>query len=155
VRLTVTLEGVDKVLTRVTQIQRNLADLSTPLMRAGVYARDQAVLRIKNQGPGWVPNKRGGHTGIDTGRMWQSIGISQSNAQSITVGTNVFYARYFQDGTGTYAGHSAWTVQNSFGRKGFKTVHQGQPPRPFLYLNDIDREAIRAIFKRWMTGSQA
>lgn len=151
------LRGIDKVQVRVSRIQRNLADLGPPLLKSAIILRDSAVTRFKDEGPGWAPTRRGGHIGIDTGRLSQSMGISQpvrqADATSITVGTGVYYAKYFQYGTGIYAGHSAWTVRNSFGVKGWVTHHLGQPPRPFLFISQVDRDKIRKIFKKHMNDS--
>ncbi len=154
------LRGIDRVQIKISRIQRNLADLSLPLLQSAVILRDSAEHRIDEQGPGWPPTwrsiHRGAHIGIDTGHMRQSIGISQptsqANATRIIIGSNAYYAKWFQKGSGIYAGHSAWVVNNSFGRKGFKTHHLGQKPRPFLFIAKTDLEKIRAIFKRHMRG---
>lgn len=159
------------------QIAR-LNDLSVPLTRAGIIVRDAAVTRIKEQGGDetWAPSKKtlvrtirpmrkgglpltiegSGHTGIDTGRMWQSIGISQNNADSVTIGTNVRYARWFQEGTGIFAGHAPWTVhaksKKALAFDGIvvkSATIPGQPGRVFLKIGDSERTKIRAAFEAW------
>jgi len=151
-----------RVMERLQQQIARMQDLSVPLTRSGIIVRDAAVTRIKQQGgdQSWPPNKRGGHTGILSGRMWQSIGISQNNVYSVTIGTNVPYARWFQEGTGIFAGHSPWTVRakNAKALKftvGGKTYLRkavtipGQPPRPFLLIGDSERAKIRQAFENW------
>lgn len=155
--------NTEAVIHRLRKTIERMSDLSVPLTRAGNVVRNDAVWRIKQQGGDqvWVPNKRGGHTGIDTGRMWQSIQVGQPNGRSIQVGTNVRYARFFQEGTGIFAGHSPWTIVPKKGKAlafsigGAKFVRrsvtiQGQPARPFLLISDTARAKIRGIFKKWI-----
>ena len=144
------------------QIER-MQDFTLPLQAAGVVVRDAAVLRFKMQGGDqtWAPNKRGGHTGIDTGRLWQSIAVSPPDPKAVTIGTNVRYARWFQEGTGIFAGHSAWTVRAktagalAFSVGGETYVRRsvtipGQPPRPFLVVTEAERSKINEIFQTWI-----
>jgi phage gpG-like protein len=149
--ITTSLSGGERVLLRLSNMRTNLDDLSVPLMRAGVYARDRAIWRIKQQGGDqqWPATVRGGHIGIDTGRMWQSIGISQSDAASVTVGTNVRYAGWFQRGRGPIVPKKAKFLRFEInGTVYFSRGVGPQPPRPFLLLTDYDRAKIRAIFVR-------
>jgi len=156
------LKNAQALLERLKSQVSRLRDMSEPLQAAGLVVRDAAVMRFKNQGGDqrWAPNKRGGHTGIDSGRLMSSIQVSPLAANSVVVGTNVFYARWFQEGTGVYAGHSAWTVTPN-GKKalafmagGVSLVRRsvtipGQPARPFLVITDTERSKIKAIFQHW------
>jgi phage gpG-like protein len=158
------LVNAEAILASLRAQLARIQDFTTPLQQAGVVVRDAAIMRFKEQGgdQDWKPNTRGGHTGIDTGRLWQSIQVSPPAGNSVTVGTNVSYARWFQEGTGIFAGHSSWTVkpQNGKGLKftiGGETFVRrevtipGQPPRPFLVLTDQERADIRDVFSRWIT----
>lgn len=149
------------------QINR-LSHLQTPLQQAGGVVRDAAVMRIKEQGgdQAWIPNKRGGHTGIDSGRMMNSIQVSPPSATSVTIGTDVRYARWFQEGTGIYAGHRPWTIVPTrkkalaFTIGGVTYVRRsvtipGQPPRPFLLVGDTERKEIMEVFQHWLSAEAA
>ena len=157
-----------EVLAKLQAQVARLSDFSVPLAQAGVVVRDAAVMRIKDQGGDqqWPPNKRGGHTGIVTGRMMSSIQVSPVTDNRVTVGTNLDYAKWFQEGTGIYAGHSAWTIKPktkkalAFMVGGVKYVRRsvtmpGQPKRPFLLVTDTERGEIRDVFVRWLTGAPA
>lgn len=157
------LSNADAVLSKLrAQIER-IQNFEVPLQQAGVLARDAAIMRFKEQGGDqtWKPNKRGGHTGILSGRLWQSIQVSPPAGNTVTVGTNVKYARYFQQGTGIYAGGSPWTIHPkkakalAFTIGGTAYVRRsvtipGQPPRPFLVITDDNKAAIKAVFTRWI-----
>ena len=157
------MEGSDRLRIRLEQMLERARNLEQPLNAAGVAVRDAAVNRIKQQGgdQSWPPNKRGGHTGIDTGRMMGSLAVSQVGPGTVQVGTNVFYARFFQEGTGVFAGRSAWVVRPKAG----KALHwfdqggehfaksvtiPGQPSRPFLLIGSNERALIERIFTRWI-----
>jgi phage gpG-like protein len=165
--ISVRVNGSEALSANLQQIKQNAASLQTPLLNSAILVRDEAVLNIKAQGrPTWIPNQRGGHTGIDTGRLWQSIGISAATGTSIRVGTNVKYAGYFQYGTGIYAGHSAWTIRAVNGRALAFTIGgskffrrsvtiKGQPARPFLFIDDPLRARITQTFAAWLMGAAA
>lgn len=156
------LKNAQALLGRLKQQVERLRDLSVPLQAAGLVVRDAAVMRFKQQGGDqtWRPNRRGGHTGIDSGRLMSSIQVSPLGSSAVVVGTNVFYARWFQEGTGIYAGHSAWTVTPTtkkalaFSAGGLSLVRRavtipGQPARRFLVVTDTERSKIKAIFQHW------
>ena len=141
--------------------------LSGPMDIAGAIVRDGAKQRIKDQGGDqeWPPNKRGGHTGILNGLMMNSIS-SHTDGDGVVVkavvGTVFRYARWFQEGTGIYAGHSAWTIRPvnkkalAFNVGGERVVVRevtmpGQPPRPFLLVTAVERKRIAAAFRLWIT----
>lgn len=158
--------NADVILAKLQAQAERLSNLTVPLTQSGVIVRDAAVMRIKDQGgdQNWPPNKRGGHTGIDTGRMMSSIQPSPVTDNSISIGTNLNYARWFQEGTGIYAGHSPWTVKPktkkalAFMVGGVQYVRRsvtipGEPKRPFLLIEDEQRNQIRDVFVRWLSGA--
>jgi len=164
----VRLIGEDRVRASLTLPIQRLAQLQAPLLRAAIITRDAAVRRIKMGGdPPWPPAKypQDHRLGVDTGVMWRSIGISTLTPNAMRIGTNVKYARYFQEGTGTYAGHSPWVqvasgsaIAFSIGGTMFfrrSVNHRGQPPRPFLYFDEKDRIAISRVFLLWIRGELA
>ena len=71
--------------------------------------------------------KRGGKTLIDTGRLLNSI-TYRATSRFVDVGTNVIYAATHQFGRGAI------------------------PARPFIMINDDDREPINKIMARWILG---
>lgn len=157
--------NADAVLGALQAKAERLANLQPPLLRAGIIVRDASVMRIKNQGGDqpWVPNKRGGHTGIDTGRMMSSIQVAPPTTSSVTVGTDLNYARWFQEGTGIFAGHSPWTVTAKSGKALAFTMGgvtylrrsvtiPGEPKRPYLYINDQNRRDILSEFRDYLNG---
>ena len=79
----------------------------------------------------WRPSKRaretGGQTLVDTSRLRDSITF-RASADGVEVGTNVVYAAIHQFGS------------NPDGSK-----PRGIPARPYLGLDDGDRDAIREI----------
>lgn len=156
------LKNAQKLLDRLKGMVDRLRDLSEPLQQAGLVVRDAAIKRFKEQGGDqtWAPNTRGGHTGIDSGRLMGSISVSKIAANAVVVGTNLFYARWFQEGTGIFAGHQPWLVTGKPGKGiaftigGKKYVRRevvipGQPSRPFLVVTDTERAKIRDIFQHW------
>lgn len=107
----------------------------------------------------------GGHTGIDTGRLMGSIGVNADDS-SADIGTNVQYARWFQEGTGIFAGHSEWTVAASKGKAlrwmvggvpffARSVTQQGAPARPFLLVTAVERDKVLAIFRKFILGGDA
>jgi phage gpG-like protein len=158
--------NANQILASLQAKVERLSNFDVPLRQSGIIVRDAAVMRIKEQGGDqvWIPNKRGGHTGIDTGRMMGSIQVSPVANNSVTVGTDVPYARWFQEGTGIYAGHSAWTVTAKSGKAlkftigGVTYIRRsvtipGEPKRPFLLIADQQRTDIRDVWVRWLSGA--
>jgi phage gpG-like protein len=157
--------NADAILADLQAKTQRLANLQPPLLRAGIIVRDAAVMRIKDMGGDhpWIPNKRGGHTGILTGRMMGSIQVAPPTQSSVTVGTNVPYARWFQEGTGIFAGHTPWTVTAKnkqalkFTMGGVTYLRRsvtipGEPQRRFLYVDDQNRRDILNEFVDYLTG---
>jgi hypothetical protein len=125
----------------------------------GAYLASEGRRRINVQGdPSWIPNKKGTHTGIDTGTMLGAINFNLLSANSVQIGVGAIapYARYFQEGTGVYVGKSAWTVKpKSANALAFSTpagqfvrksvTIPGQPPRPFIYADAKNLAFAKAI----------
>jgi phage gpG-like protein len=135
-------------------------DLTEPLTKAGALAVSAAKRRFTSE-VGWAPNapitieiKGSSRPGIDTGKLRNSITADEATPVSIRVGTNLNYARWFQEGTGIYGprGEPIRPVRAkalAFGGHFFKSV-KGQPPRPFLYFDDPLRRQITQAFIRWL-----
>jgi phage gpG-like protein len=158
------MRGLAELRARFNRMQAAASDLSPVLAEAGLVIRDHAVKRIHDGGEdqNWPPNKAGTHTGIDTGRMQASIGITQTTGTTVSVGTNVRskggfpYARAFQYGRGPIearAGKSLRFVMN--GVVYYRKRVGPQPARPFLLIVDADRERIKAIFLKYLRGDGA
>ncbi len=161
--INVNVEGVQRTLTNLRARSERLAHPQPALEMGGQIVRAAAVRRIKQQGGDqvWIPNKRGGHTGIDSGRMWQSIQVDPPTDTSVKVGTNVRYALWFQNGTGIFAGHSEWTIKPSGGKAlaftigGVRYVRKsvvmkGQPGRPFLVITTTESKKIVRALSRYV-----
>ena len=155
------LRGMRQVLDRMRTMQANLDDPGPALLRAGAVLRDSAVRRLTQSGGDqtWPPTFRGGTIGVDTGRMRSSIGVTLTNTRTVTVGTNVKYAKWFQFGTGIYIGRGPIVAKSGKalkfevnGQTFFRHSVKGQPPRPFLLINDGDRDTIKRIFARYATA---
>jgi phage gpG-like protein len=158
--------NAEQILAKLRAQAARLSDLSVPLTQAGIVVRDAAVMRIKEQGgdQDWLPNKRGGHTGIDSGRMMSSIQVSPVAQNAVSVGTNLQYAKWFQEGTGIYAGHTPWTIKPkskkalAFTSGGVEYVRRsvtipGEPRRPYLLITDTEKAGIRDVFYHWINAS--
>ncbi|HEX3456650.1 MAG TPA: hypothetical protein VHR97_01730 [Candidatus Baltobacteraceae bacterium] len=160
--------NADELVAKLDAQIKRLSNFEVPLARSGDYVRSASVMRIKQQGGDivWIPNKRGGHTGIDTGRMMGSIQVSPVANNSVSVGTDVPYARWFQEGTGIYAGHTPWTIVPTNGKAlkfvsggvtylRRKVIMPGQPGRVFLTITDRDRQNLLEIWRQWVMGVAA
>jgi phage gpG-like protein len=133
VNVRITVGGADRTRTTIDAIARSLSDLTMPLQQGGDLTRDEAVRQFAVGGdPRWPPSQKtlsraigfgkkaiqiggSGQTGIDTGTLRRSITSNLKSASNIEIGTNVPYARWFQEGSGIYVGHSAWTITPTHG----------------------------------------
>lgn len=79
----------------------------------------------------WTPSRRaardGGQTLVDTARLRGSI-AHRASADGVEVGTNVVYGAIHQFGSRDGGGRPS-----------------GIPPRPYLGLDDADRDAVRDV----------
>lgn len=122
------------------EVRRVLGRLSQPLGRA-VWAQIGQTLVAstldrfeRGRGPDdvpWKPSRRaaaqGGQTLVDTSRLRDSITF-RASGDGVEVGTNAVYAAIHQ-----------------FGSASDGSKPRGIPARPFLGLDDADRDAIREI----------
>lgn len=155
---------VDKMQAQIERLQ----NFTIPLQAAGVVVRDASVKRFRSNtwapdAPSTIAAKGSSRPGIDTGRLRQSIQVSPPSPTSVTISTDVKDARWFQEGTGVFAGHSAWTIRPKSKKALAFTIGgqtyvrrsvtmQGQPPRPFLDSTLLDevRPKLAAIFETWI-----
>lgn len=125
----VTVSGIDRLRASLALRIQATQDLTVPLAAAGALTRDAAVRQFAVGGdPSWPPSRKTqditfgtgrnavtlsghGQTGIDTGALMRSIQVDPPTPNSIKIGTNLPYGRIFQEGSGIYAGHSAWTIR--------------------------------------------
>jgi phage gpG-like protein len=159
------LQGIAELRARYQQRAERAADLSVPLERAGAVTVSASKRRFRQNN--WAPNtantiasKGSSQPGMDNGRLYQSITASDPSPTQISIGTNLEYARWFQEGTGEYAGHSDWTIRASgralrwVGAQGTAyarwVLMRGQPSRIFLTFDQPLVEKIREIFVRWL-----
>jgi phage gpG-like protein len=157
--------NIDAVIDRLKAKAAALQDQSVPVAQATEYVRGSIVERFTGEN-GWAPNspytiaqKGSSRPGIDTGALRNSITASV-NGNSGQVGTNLRYAKWFNDGTGIFAGHTEWTIKPRKGKMlrfrgpdGFvfarQVVMRGQPARPFMVITDTARERVQKIFRSW------
>jgi phage gpG-like protein len=156
------------IVDRLQAQMERLRDFATPLQAAGNVVRDASVKRFTDNdwapdAPSTIAKKGSSRPGIDTGALRNSIQVSPPDANSVSIGTNLKYARWFQEGTGIYAGHSEWTIRPKAGQAlAFEggdgivirraVTAKGQPARPFLDRDLLDsvRPDITAIFESWI-----
>ncbi len=151
--------NVNEVIARMKERADRARNPGPALAVAGSIVRDAAFRRFTAND--WAPNslvtirrKGSSRPGIDTGTLRNSI-TSQVEDYAAVIGTNVRYARWFQEGTGVFAGHQPWRITRRgkvvSGSGG--AMHQGQPARPFLFIDQTSRDRILAVFKTYiMTG---
>jgi phage virion morphogenesis protein len=132
------------------------ADLTALMDRIGAALAASTQLRFEDQqSPAGVPWRRsaraasvGGQTLVDTGRLRASI-THRPARDRVEVGTNVLYAGTHQFG----ATIRAKTSRGLVFRVGetWRTAREVTiPPRPFLGLDEADREEIAAISTEWL-----
>jgi phage gpG-like protein len=159
-----TLEGGSELMARLKAMQESTANLSPALLRAGVAGLKAAMERIDAGGPGWVPNIRGTPLLHDTGRLLSSLTVGGSDNEleltgnSITVGTNVSYSAYLQEGTGVYgASGERITGANgylAYGGHVYRSI-AGTPPRPYLFVDSQLAQTITDIFTAYVMGQES
>lgn len=152
--LEVKVEGLDEVRVQLEGMIVRTSNLAPALLRAGVVPLDAGKERIEVGGPGWPPNKTGTPLLRKTGRLFNSLTVNagynvfDTTSDSVTVGTNVSYARYLQEGTSSHArGTPMVTKQGPRARE-----HHGIPAREFLGMNAKIAESVRAIFEEHVMG---
>jgi phage gpG-like protein len=162
------ITGLQSLKKRVADIRERIANPRPGLTRAALVVLKAARERIKSGGPGWAPNVTGTPLLFKTGRLINSLTLggpgneADYNGNSMTVGTNLPYARYLQEGTGVYGPTGRRIVPKS-GKVLAFTINgvpvyarsvEGMPPRPFLYVTDEIRQQARAVYGRYIMGSE-
>ncbi len=147
-------------------------NLAPAYQRAALVIFRAAKDHIKSGGgeSPWAPNSTGTSLLIRTGRLINSLAVGGSNSVveidggGVTVGTNVQYARYVQEGTGIYGPGGTPIVPTSSkflswigadGNRIFAKSIQGSPPRKFLYIDQPQADRIRAVFADYIVRGKA
>jgi phage gpG-like protein len=162
------IEGLPELRARIGGIIERSQNLGPGLLRAGVAALDIFKERIEEGGPGWRPNVSGTPLLRRTGHLFNSLTAGASDdvlsvsGDTVTAGTNVFYGKWLQGGTGIY-GDKGQRIRPkdaralSFmlgGRRIFAESIAGSPKREFVYIDDKVAETVRAVFAEYiMEGS--
>lgn len=152
VRIRVEADTISPALARL----RALAGDLTPVMDE---IGDQLVANVLERfrrgvgpdGQAWPRSGRaeeeGGQTLVDAGRLRDSI-VSEAGPSSVTVGTNVLYARIHQLG-GTIRPKTADRLRFRLAGGQFVAVHSVTlPARPYLGIGAEDRTDIESIALR-------
>lgn len=87
---------------------------------------------VSPDGKSWAANKRGGQILVDTGQLKGSI-VYEASSDMVIVGTNKIYAAIHQFGGPAGKNHSV-TIE----------------ARPYLGINDDDREEIRYLAEQYL-----
>ena len=129
--------------------QAILADIGEALVSSTV----QHFVEGKGpDGEGWKPSERsardGGKPLSDTGRLRQSIEYT-TTPDSVMVGTNVIYGRIHQLG-----GEIRPKRKKALKVKGKLVSKVTMPARPYLYIDDEDREEVAHIIALHTKGKR-
>ena len=163
--LRTSIEGLDALRVRLDKIKDNTANLDPALLRAGAAVLKSAKQHIDYGGdPAWKPNLSGTPLLRKTNVLYNSLteaasgNVTETSGAQIRVGTNVYYARWLQDGTGVYGTRgSPITSTDKKALKfkiGGKVVYaksvKGVPKRPYLYFDEQNTRAVARIFGDWV-----
>lgn len=159
--------GLKELRARVQGMKQRLGDMGPASLRAGIVVLAAAREHIQGQGGGsWAPTAETekGAPLFRTGRLMNSLTMgSEGNVtrieggNSITVGTNLSYARYVQEGTGIYGptgqpikakGRALAFVIN--GQRVFARSVKGAPPRPYLWIDEHIATAVRDVYAKYI-----
>lgn len=149
------IEGMDKLLADVAALKARVSNqgLRPALLRAGIVELKAATERIDAGGPGWAPNLTRTPILHKTGALLRSLTVGGSmnvdNIQdtTITVGTNLNYARYLQEGTTSHARGTPLSGMKQ-GPRRYRTG--GMPARPYLFIDEQVATKIRDIFSSYV-----
>jgi phage gpG-like protein len=164
----VEIKGLQELNVRIAAMSKRTQDLEPVLLQAGSYVLKSARTRIKTSGgdTAWPANISGTPLLFDTGRLMNSLEVSGSgniadlSGSKIRVGTNVFYARWLQEGTGIFGVRGEPIVPQQAkalafkigGKMRFFKSIKGTPKRPYLYVNEEDSQAVGRIFGKYIIG---
>jgi phage gpG-like protein len=155
--------GMAELRQRIEAMKARAADLKPGLTRAAMVVLRASKDAIKSGGGSrgqWAPNQTGTPLLFKSGRLINSLSIGASgnilalDASSVEVGTNVFYARYMQQGTGVF-GPSGKRIFPTHAKALAWPGHvvrsiAGSKPRPFLYIDDAQAAKIRDVFSHYI-----
>lgn len=157
-KISVRVTGGGSLRDRFALMQERVANLHPAFTQAAIEVLDAAKEEINEQGnPPWVPKKHpNGHPLLEkTGALKSSLSAASAVTdipQGVKAGTNLFYARYQQEGTRSYDRGSPLSTREGPRRY----AHGGIPARPFLWAK-ADRDSltarIRDIFARRIMGA--
>lgn len=128
--------------------------LRPALLRAGIVALKAATQRIDAGGPGWAPNRSGTPLLHKTGALLRSLtvggpmNVDDVQNASITVGTNISYAQYLQNGTSS---HGRGTPLSGMRQGPRQYFHGGMPARPYLFIDAQVAQKVRDLFSSYVT----
>jgi hypothetical protein len=156
-------DDIKRMIASVEKMRANAEDLEPGLLRGGAAVAKAEIDRIEAGGPGWPANRAGTPLGHRSGRMLNSLAPQNSVhviSGGVRVETNVDYAKYFNYGTGIYAGHKPWVTHrstklaSSMGAAGItrEIKHNGQPTRRFKYIDAPLATNVREILKAHIFG---
>lgn len=152
VRIRVEADTISPALARLRALA---GDLTPVLDEIGDQLVDNVLERFRRgvgpDGQAWPVSQRaeeeGGQTLVDTGRLRESI-VHEAGPSSVTVGTNVLYARIHQLG-GTIRPKTADRLRFRLADGGFVEVDSVTlPARPYLGIGAEDRTEIETIALR-------
>jgi phage virion morphogenesis protein len=129
VAIVVSLQGVDRVIGVLDSLEN--AQWDALLRIIGATVEEQTINHFQQQygpdGP-WAPRKDKSPWPIliQTGRLRSSIFNTITGATQVSVGTNVFYGRFHQEGTARMVA------------------------RPFLGLTDADRQELIDVITNYL-----
>lgn len=159
-----TIDLNDEAINRaVSLLEKALGDTTDLMDEIGGYVVDSVLDRFETEkgpdGQGWKPSIRarheGGKTLTDSGHLRSSIQHIPGNGH-VAVGTNLIYAGIHQKGDTISAKNGkalAFTLPGIGGNGGPGSVFVKSvkiPARPFMGLNDEDKEEISAITLDWL-----
>jgi phage gpG-like protein len=147
--------GMAELRQRLDAIKNRAANPGPGLLRAGMVVVAATKDHIKSGGPGWPPNHTGTPLLFKTGRLMNSLTVNV-DGDTAEVGTNVFYARWLQEGTGIYGP----TGQRIFPKTKKALAWDGHvvrsiagmQPRRFLYIDAAQAQKIRDVFANYIVN---
>lgn len=130
VQIIISTEGFDRVFDFVSRLestawQQELLDV------LGLTVTAQTVQHFQDQGGpdgAWAPTLRGGQILVLTGQLRGSIGHTTLSDTEVSVGTNVLYGKFHQEGTNK------------------------MPRRAFLGITDSDQAEVADVIERYIDG---
>lgn len=141
--------GLRQLSKRLTKPQQALRECGLVLIRS-----ISKTFKAGGRPVRWQPSVRakmtGGKTMIKTARLLRSITMDVAG-KTLTVGTNVKYARILHEG-GEIRPKTASALKANIPGVGWRTMKKVTiPARPFLIVQDADRRVFTRIFGDYLT----